>query len=97
MARPAATYRGARSASARASKTPMVKFTVIKELVPGTGESTGDQECSRIVALPEPRYMPYFCKEPRIKFGLFQVGPVPSPADVTVPYTDLRKQPRVYR
>jgi len=92
MARPAATYRGARCASARASKTPMVKFTVAVESI----DPEGKKKC-RVVALPEPRYMPYFIKAPRIKFGIFQVGPVPSPADVTVPYTDLRKQPRVYR
>lgn len=93
MARPAATYRGARCASAHANKTPMQKLTT--EVI--SIDEDGVKTC-RVVPLPEPRTIPYFCKKPRTKFGTFQVGPVPSAAaDVTVPYTDLRKQPRVYR
>ena len=73
MARPAATYRGARRNAARVNK---IRW-------PGA----------------QARYMPYFTKPPRLKFGVFQVGAKPDPANdcPAVPYTDLRKQPRVYR
>ncbi len=42
--------------------------------------------------------VPYRCKPPRMRYGTFQVGAQPDPVnDVMVPYTDLRKQPKVYR
>ena len=51
-----------------------------------------------ITDMPPPRYVPYRCKPPRLRYGTFQVGAQPDPVnDVHAPYTDLRKQPKVYR
>lgn len=80
MARAAETYRGARRNAARANRVAMVKFTTVASKTP---------QGSRVQALPPPRYMPYFCKPPRIRFAPW--------GEIQVPYTDLRKQPRVYR
>jgi hypothetical protein len=42
------------------------------------------------------RYMPYFCKPPRIKWAPFPSDDAHSLDAVMVPFTDLRKQPRSY-
>lgn len=47
----------------------------------------------RPVPMQPPRSEPYYCKRPRIKFNTFTGAGVPE----MVPYTDMRKQPRVYR
>lgn len=84
MARPAATYRGARRNAARADLTQMPRFTVVKE------RGISGSSRTRIVPLPTPKYSPYLCKPTRFKLMLGADGKPTGWQPI------FRKQPQVY-
>jgi hypothetical protein len=84
MARPSWTYRGFRRNAWRTARPrPAWRGIVIIPRV-------NNHVPPRVELFPPPFYKPYFCKRPRIKWTT-------SGAFMNVPYTDMRKQPRVYR
>lgn len=84
MARPAATFRGFRRNAWRIARprAPFVRIVIISR--------QSNRIPPRIELMPPPRYVPYRCKRVRIKWTT-------GGAFMNMPYTDLRKQPRVYR
>ena len=95
MARPADSYRGARRNAWHDRKKPKGPWVPL-EFQPRQSNRVPPE----LRPLPPARYVPYRCKPPRIKFCSF--NPVGDADDdslesVMVPYTDLRKQPKVYQ